>query len=83
MAGYNTFCEILSLDKRAILVPRVKPRLEQFMRAQRAAALGLVRTLDPQDVARSCRHGERVARARVSSRLPRSEVPRGCWTACG
>jgi len=51
MAGYNTFCEILSLDKRAILVPRVKPRLEQFMRATRAAALGLVRTLDPQDVA--------------------------------
>lgn len=50
MAGYNTFCEILSLDKRAILIPRVKPRLEQFMRARRAADLGLVRTLDPGDV---------------------------------
>jgi predicted glycosyltransferase len=50
MAGYNTFCEILSLDKRAILVPRIKPRLEQFMRAQRAAELGLARMLDPAAV---------------------------------
>ena len=48
MAGYNTFCEILSLDKRAILVPRVVPRREQLLRAERAAELGLVRMLDPQ-----------------------------------
>ena len=47
MAGYNTFCEILSLDKRAIMVPRVRPRREQVMRAVRAAALELVHTLDP------------------------------------
>jgi predicted glycosyltransferase len=46
MAGYNTFCEILSLDKRAILIPRVKPRQEQLLRANRAAEVGLVRTLD-------------------------------------
>src|SRR5204863_148101 len=48
MAGYNTFCEILSLDKRAILIPRVRPRREQVMRANRAAALELVHTLDPE-----------------------------------
>jgi predicted glycosyltransferase len=48
MAGYNTFCEILSLDKRAILIPRVLPRREQVIRAQRAADLGLVRMLDPE-----------------------------------
>ncbi len=48
MAGYNTFCEILSLDKRAILVPRTKPREEQLLRALRASELGLVRTLDPR-----------------------------------
>ena len=46
MGGYNTFCEILSLDKRAILVPRVTPRQEQLVRAKRAAELGLVHTLD-------------------------------------
>jgi predicted glycosyltransferase len=48
MAGYNTFCEILSLDKRAILIPRVRPRREQVMRAMRAAALELAHTLDPE-----------------------------------
>ena len=48
MAGYNTFCEILSLDKRAVLIPRVLPRREQLIRARRAADLGLVRMLDPE-----------------------------------
>lgn len=41
MGGYNTFCEILSFDRRALLVPRTTPRLEQSLRAERAAALGL------------------------------------------
>jgi predicted glycosyltransferase len=45
MGGYNTFCEVLSLDKRALIVPRTKPRLEQFMRASRAAEMGLVSML--------------------------------------
>jgi predicted glycosyltransferase len=45
MGGYNTFCEILSFDKRALIVPRTEPRLEQFIRAQRAEELGLVRML--------------------------------------
>ena len=48
MGGYNTFCEILSLDKRALLVPRTVPRREQFIRAQKAQALGLVYML-PDD----------------------------------
>ena len=48
MAGYNTFCEILSLDKRAILIPRVLPRREQVMRANRAASLELAQMLDPE-----------------------------------
>lgn len=47
MGGYNTFCEILSFDKRAIIFPRKKPRLEQFIRAERAEELELVRMLDP------------------------------------
>lgn len=46
MGGYNTFCEILSLDKRALIVPRKTPRLEQSIRAERAARLGLLRQLD-------------------------------------
>lgn len=46
MGGYNTFCEVLSFDKRAVIVPRTVPRLEQFIRASRAEDLGLVRMLD-------------------------------------
>jgi predicted glycosyltransferase len=45
MGGYNTFCEVLSLDKRALIVPRTAPRLEQYIRTSRAAALGLVSML--------------------------------------
>jgi predicted glycosyltransferase len=45
MGGYNTFCEILSFDKRALVVPRTKPRLEQYIRTARAQELGLVRML--------------------------------------
>ena len=45
MGGYNTFCEILSFGKPALIVPRTKPRLEQFLRAQRAEQLGLVHML--------------------------------------
>ena len=47
MGGYNTFCEILSFDKPAIIMPRKKPRLEQYIRAARAEELNLVRMLDP------------------------------------
>ncbi len=51
MAGYNTFCEVLSLDKPALLVPRTRPRQEQLIRARRAAELGLVDTLMPEEAA--------------------------------
>ena len=47
MGGYNTFCEILSLDKPALIVPRSVPRQEQLIRASRAAGIGLVSMLDP------------------------------------
>jgi len=46
MGGYNTFCEILSLDKRAVIVPRTRPRMEQYIRASRAQELGLVQMLE-------------------------------------
>jgi predicted glycosyltransferase len=57
MGGYNTFCEILSFDKPALIMPRTAPRLEQFIRAARAEELGLVAMLpeergrDPQTMA--------------------------------
>ncbi len=49
MGGYNTFCEILSFDKPTLIVPRMTPRLEQYIRARRAAELGLVAVLPDTD----------------------------------
>lgn len=48
MGGYNTFCEILSMDKPAIIVPRTHPRREQVIRAEAAEGLGLLRMLLPE-----------------------------------
>lgn len=62
MGGYNTFCEILSFDKKALIVPRTAPRLEQFIRTSRAEELGLVKMLcddgvrDPGTMATALRH---------------------------
>lgn len=46
MGGYNTFCEILSFDKPAVIVPREKPRREQWIRAARAQDFGLSAMLE-------------------------------------
>lgn len=47
MGGYNTTCEILSFGKSALLVPRVSPRQEQWIRAQRLQSLDLLDVLHP------------------------------------
>ncbi|MEQ9815530.1 MAG: hypothetical protein RLO50_22350 [Azospirillaceae bacterium] len=61
MGGYNTFCEILSFDKRALLIPRTIPRMEQHIRASRAASLGLVTMLSPDEEATTARMVEALA----------------------
>jgi len=69
MGGYNTFCEVLSMNKRALIVPRTAPRLEQYIRISRAASLGLVSMLaddgryDPAVMASALRN------------LPRQNLP--------
>lgn len=47
MGGYNTICEILSLSKRAVIVPRVQPVQEQWIRAERMAEFGLFKAIHP------------------------------------
>lgn len=64
MGGYNTFCEILSFDKPALLAPRAQPRLEQTIRARRAVELGLVQMIaDPQDTGEGERDPAEMAAA--------------------
>jgi predicted glycosyltransferase len=47
MGGYNTVWEMLSFGKRALIVPRMRPGLEQVIRAERLRALGAVDLLTP------------------------------------
>ncbi|MQX37171.1 glycosyltransferase family protein [Roseospira navarrensis] len=74
MGGYNTFCEVLSFDKPALMVPRTEPREEQLVRARRAAALGLVdmrvheEDASPETMAQALRG--LADRAPPSARLP-------------
>jgi len=50
MGGYNTFCEILSFDKRALIIPRTRPRMEQYLRARLSSDHGLVSMLEDDGV---------------------------------
>jgi len=50
MAGYNTVAEVLAHQKAAVVVPRVFPRREQWLRAHALEERGLVRTIDMADL---------------------------------
>ena len=50
MAGYNTVCELLSFARRAILVPRAEPVMEQLIRARLLAEQGLFDLIEPQEL---------------------------------
>jgi predicted glycosyltransferase len=50
MGGYNTVCSILSFRKPALLVPRVSPRKEQWIRAQCLKQNGLLDVVHPDDL---------------------------------
>ncbi len=50
MGGYNTVTSILSFNKPALIVPRVTPRQEQWIRAERLANRGWVSVIKPQDL---------------------------------
>jgi len=50
MGGYNVVSEILSFEKQALIVPRVTPRQEQLLRAERLKALGIIDVVLPEHV---------------------------------
>ena len=69
MGGYNTFCEILSFDKKAVLIPREEPRLEQRIRAEFASKKGLVSMLSYSD------SGDTELMIKTLKSLPDQELP--------
>jgi predicted glycosyltransferase len=50
MGGYNSACEALSFEKPMLIVPRVKPRQEQMIRAQALHAMGFADLLYPEQL---------------------------------
>jgi predicted glycosyltransferase len=50
MAGYNTVCELLSIGRRAILVPRAEPVAEQLLRARLFAQRGYCELVEPDEL---------------------------------
>ena len=43
-------CEVLSFEKHALIVPRVRPKPEQLIRAERMRDLGLIDMLHPDQL---------------------------------
>ena len=65
MGGYNTTVELLVARKPALIVPRVEPRVEQLIRAEQLADLGLVDMIHPHDLT------PRLVRSKVEELLER------------
>jgi predicted glycosyltransferase len=61
MAGYNTVCDILSFQRRAVLTPRSGPSQEQRLRAARLEQWGVAHLLSEG------RDGDRLAAAITSA----------------
>jgi predicted glycosyltransferase len=72
MGGYNTTCELLALAVPGVIIPRIEPRVEQQMRAERLSARGLVTWLHPNSLAASVL-AERIERVAASSRSELAE----------
>jgi predicted glycosyltransferase len=65
MGGYNTTVELLVAHKPALIVPRVEPRVEQLIRAEQLAELGLVDMIHPHNLT------PRLMRTKVEELLER------------
>jgi predicted glycosyltransferase len=72
MAGYNTVCELLSMRRRAVLVPRAEPVREQLIRARLFAGLGYFEVVEPQDLNAQTLIAKVLD---VSARPPLTEAP--------
>ena len=83
-AGYNTVCEILGAGTPSVVVPRVRDRAEQHIRAECLARRGLVEQVGPESLNPE-RPGESSARLYppqtaeppVASGPPAASIPPG------
>ncbi len=73
MGGYNPVAEVLATSTPALVVPRVRPRAEQQVRAEALARRGLLDTLDPADLSPAA-VGDWLARALDGPRPARTGI---------
>jgi predicted glycosyltransferase len=69
MGGYNSLCEVLKWQKKALVVPRPGPSTEQRTRAQLFADRGLVAMLDASELSPE-RMAEELARLSHDDMIP-------------
>lgn len=50
MAGYNSVCEVMAWQKKALVIPRSGPSAEQRIRTRLFAERGLIHMLDPDEL---------------------------------
>lgn len=70
MCGYNTFCEVIARNKPVLFVPRQMPRMEQFIRANRAKELGYCDVILSADAANPDAMAHAIRQLIDSSNLP-------------
>ncbi|MDX5892628.1 glycosyltransferase family protein [Rubrobacter radiotolerans] len=70
MGGYNTTTELLEARKPALIVPRVEPRVEQLIRAERLTGLGLTQMIHPDELT------PELMRAKVEDLFESRRAPR-------
>ena len=63
MGGYNTLTELMAVNTPAVVIPRIEPCIEQWMRAKRFHQLGLIevihpRLLDPERLVKAIKRAE-------------------------
>ena len=75
MGGYNSFCEVLAAQKKALVVPRPGPSAEQRIRSSLFAERGLVNVLDPNDLEPERLAGELVHLLEQSGVPAIDEIP--------
>lgn len=74
MAGYNTVCEILSVKKPAIVVPRVSPVAEQLIRAEQFSKLEIFDFIHPHEITPSLLNSKIISKLFCEeARLPFSQ----------